>query len=249
MSLLHALVIVVAGLAAGTINTVVGSGTLITFPTLLILGYPPVAANISNSLGLSFSGLTAAQGARDEIPAVWPLVRLMLPVQLLGSAVGAGLLLVLPPEAFTAIVPVLIVLAAVLVIFGRRINGWLGAHEVDAPLVGRRRVGLLLGAMGTGMYGGYFGAAQGVLLIGLLTALTGLSLLRINVVKNILVPAANFLAALVFIVIAWHQVRWGPPPCWRSVPSGEAGWGPASAGACRRRCCGCSSWPSARWPW
>ncbi|WOP19962.1 sulfite exporter TauE/SafE family protein [Raineyella sp. LH-20] len=208
MAPLDVIVIIVAGLAAGTINTVVGSGTLITFPTLLFLGYPPVAANISNSLGLSFSGLTATQGARAEMDAVGPVVRLMLPAQLLGSALGAGLLLVLPPEAFTAIVPVLIVLAALLVVLGRRINGWLGLHRADAPLSGGRRVGLLVGALFTGAYGGYFGAAQGVLLIGLLSALTGLSLLRINVVKNILAPAANFLAALVFVVVAWHQVRW-----------------------------------------
>ncbi len=208
VSPLEMIVIIVAGLAAGTINTVVGSGTLITFPTLLFLGYPPVAANISNSLGLSFSGLTAAQGARQEMAAVGPVVRLMLPLQLLGSALGAVLLLVLPPQAFTAIVPVLIVIAALLVVFGRRINAWLGARHADAELTGGRRTGLMVGALFTGLYGGYFGAAQGVLLIGLMSALTGLSLLRVNVVKNILAPAANFLAALVFLVIAWHQVRW-----------------------------------------
>lgn len=202
------MLIIVAGLAAGTINTVVGSGTLITFPTLLFLGYPPVAANISNSLGLSFSGLTASRGFKEELRGSGPLLRQMLPLQLLGSVLGALLLLVLPPEAFRRIVPVLIVIAALLVIFGQRINRWVGGHHLEGPLTGSHRIALLVGTLVTGMYGGYFGAAQGVLLMGLMSALTALPLVRLNAIKNVLGPAANFVAAIVFVIVAWGQVRW-----------------------------------------
>lgn len=208
MSPLEAVLIVLAGLAAGTINTVVGSGTLISFPTLVVLGYPPVAANISNSLGLSASGVTAVRASQEELRGAGPLLRQMLPLQLLGSVLGALLLLVLPPEAFRRIVPALIVLAALLVVFGPRINRWIGAHHAEGPLVGGHRVALLLGTFGAGMYGGYFGAAQGVLLMGLMSALTALPLVRLNAIKNVLAPSANFVAAIVFVVVAWEQVVW-----------------------------------------
>ena len=114
MSLWEALVIVLAGLGAGTINTVVGSGTLITFPTLLLLGIPPVSANISNSLGLVPGGLTGAWGYRQELRTLGPMLRRLVPASLLGSVLGALLLLVLPPAAFEAIVPVLIAVALLL---------------------------------------------------------------------------------------------------------------------------------------
>lgn len=208
MSPIEAVLIVLAGLAAGTINTVVGSGTLITFPTLLFLGYPPVAANISNSLGLSASGVSAARASTEELRGTGPLLRQMLPLQLVGSVLGALLLLVLPPEAFRRVVPVLIVLAALLVLFGPRINGWLGAHHVEGPLTGGHRIALLVGTFASGTYGGYFGAAQGVLLMGLMSALTALPLIRLNAIKNVLAPAANFVAALVFLAVAWDQVLW-----------------------------------------
>ncbi|SDB90414.1 hypothetical protein GA0111570_107110 [Raineyella antarctica] len=208
MSPLEAVLIVLAGLAAGTINTVVGSGTLITFPTLLFLGFPPVAANISNSLGLSASGVTATRGSQEELRGTGPLLRQMLPLQLVGAVVGALLLLVLPPEAFRRVVPVLIVIAALLVVFGARINRWIGAHHVEGPLVGGHRIALLVGTFAAGVYGGYFGAAQGVLLMGLMSALTALPLVRLNAIKNVLAPASNFLAALVFVALAWDQVRW-----------------------------------------
>lgn len=209
MSVIEAVVVVLAGLAAGTINTVVGSGTLITFPTLLFLGYPPVAANITNSLGLSFSGLTAVRGYGDELRQVRPLVKQMLPMSLAGSVVGALLLLWLPAEAFAAIVPVLIAIALLLVAFGPRLNRWLGTHHLEGPLTGGHRIGLLAGTAVVGVYGGYFGAAQGVLLMGLMNVLLSGPLIRLNVIKNILGPAANFLSSIVFIIVAFEQVRWG----------------------------------------
>ena len=108
MSVWEILAIILAGLAAGTINTIVGSGTLVTFPTLLFFGYPPVSANISNSLGLVPGGLAGAWGYRHELRSLGPMVARLAPASFAGAVIGALLLLVLPAAAFEAIVPILI---------------------------------------------------------------------------------------------------------------------------------------------
>ena len=188
MTLLDALLIVLAGLAAGTINTVVGSGTLITFPTLVVLGVPPVVANVSNTIGLVAGGLTGVAGYRREISgSVRELLRLV-PMSFLGGLTGALLLLVLPADAFSAIVPVLIILGITLVVFGPRLSA----------------IGIFL----AGVYGGYFGAAQGVILMGILSILTTEHLQRLNGWKNVLGTVANGVAALVFVIAAPDQVNW-----------------------------------------
>lgn len=211
MSWLEALAVIVAGVAAGTINTIVGSGTLVTFPTLVFLGLPPVTANISNTLGLVPGSFTAAYGYRAEMRgARADLVRLV-PASLLGGVVGALLLLVLDPGWFAAIVPVLIALGLVLVIFGGWINARLSAHH---DLAGGERGSLprprltQLATAGAGVYGGYFGAAQGVILMGILGALTDHSLQRLNGYKNVCASVVNFVAAVVFCVVAWDRIRW-----------------------------------------
>lgn len=214
MPLWEALVIVLAGLAAGTINTIVGSGTLITFPTLLLLGFPPIQANITNSLGLCASGLTAPLAYREEVRRMAPLVRRLLPMSVVGAVVGALLLLWLPPGAFEAIVPVLIALALVLVVFGKRLNAWAMRHHVDDPDVGPLGVAgphaaaLAGGVLFGGVYGGYFGAAQGILLMGLFSILLSKPLHDLNALKNVLVPTSNFVAAVVFVLTAGSEVRW-----------------------------------------
>jgi uncharacterized membrane protein YfcA len=199
--------IILAGLAAGTINTIVGSGTLITFPTLLFFGYPPVSANISNSLGLVPGGVTGAWGYRHELRSLGPMLRRLAPASLVGSVVGALLLLWLPPEAFETIVPVLIALALVLVVAGPRLTAWAKAHHADHITPGRW-VALILGILVAGMYGGYFGAAQGVLLLGLMSILLPLGLQQINGIKNVLGMIVNFVAAMVFLVVDPAQVNW-----------------------------------------
>ena len=108
MSWFEALAILVAGVGAGTINTIVGSGTLITFPTLLFFGYPPLAANISNNVGLVAGGATGSWAYRHEMRGGGGTIRTLLPLSLAGSVVGASLLLVLPQKVFAAVVPVLI---------------------------------------------------------------------------------------------------------------------------------------------
>lgn len=197
-----------AGMWAGIINTIVGSGSLVTFPTLLFFGYHPLVANVSNSIGLIFGGVTGAWGYRHELTGQAPALRKLMPLSLIGSVIGAGLLLVLPPEAFQQIVPVLILIALVLVLVGPSFQRRLALRE------GTTRAAWHSTAMGAGVfvggvYGGYFGAAQGVLLMGLLSLLSSEPLQRLNGYKNVLVLIVNFVAAAVFILFAREHIHWG----------------------------------------
>jgi hypothetical protein len=262
--LLRALAIFAAGLAAGTINTVVGSGTLITFPTLLAFGYPPVLANVSNNVGLVPGVASGVYGYRSELGGQRRRLIRLGSASVCGGLVGAILLLTLPQSAFKAIVPALIGLAVVMVIIQPRLAKWVaerqraraalatpdgagaGAEGTSAGSAGGGSSGAVAdgasvvagangaGAIGAsavavaappaveeaiggpvlwvlvflaGIYGGYFGAAQGVLLIGMLGIALNDSLQRINAAKNVLAGLVNGLAAVVFI-LATH-IDWG----------------------------------------
>ena len=162
----EALAILAAGLAAGTINTVVGSGSLMTFPVLLAFGYPPVTANVSNNIGLVPGSISGSIGYREELRgqrarAIW-LGR----ASLLGGATGAALLLALPPSWFAAIVPAFIAVALVLVVLQPRLSAALVRRQGEPHEHGGRPG--LAGVFGAGVYGGYFGAAQGILLLAIL---------------------------------------------------------------------------------
>jgi hypothetical protein len=195
-----------AGMAAGAINAVVGSGTLITFPVLLAVGYPPVVANVSNTVGLAPGSVSAAYGYRRELSGQGPrLVRLGV-ASLSGGITGAVLLLVLPAGAFKAIVPALIALACVLVIIQPALTRRL--RRLSGPPPAHGGPWLLAGVYGAGIYGGYFGAAQGVLLIAILGLGLHEDLQRINAAKNVLAALVNLVAALVFILSA--EVAWRP---------------------------------------
>ena len=196
-----------AGMAAGTINTIVGAGTLITFPTLLFFGYPALTANVTNTVGLVAGGLTGIHGYRRELVGQGDVLRRLAPLSFLGAVTGAILLLWLPESAFDAIVPVLIAAALLLVLFGPRLKAWAAARHPDHDS-GGRRVMLAVGVFGAGVYGGYFGAAQGVLMVGIMSALMIISLQRINGLKNVLVTIANAVAAVIFIVVAPDRVNW-----------------------------------------
>ncbi len=207
MTLWQGLLVVLAGTAAGTINTIVGSGTLVTFPTLLLLGFSPVTANMSNTVGLVAGGITGIHGYRSElVGSRSDLVRLA-PMTLIGSIIGAVLLLVLDPAAFKAIVPVLILLGVVLVLIGPRLSAAARAHQHDVEDPRRFRW-MQAGVFGAGIYGGYFGAAQGVLLVGLMSILSSQPLQRLNGYKNVLGTVANAVAAIVFIVVAGDRINW-----------------------------------------
>jgi uncharacterized membrane protein YfcA len=200
---LEALALFAAGIAAGGINTVVGSGTLVTFPTLLAIGYPPVLANVSNTVGLVPGSVSGAIGYRRELAGQRERIIRLGAASVLGGITGAFLLLKLPASAFAAIVPVLIGLGCVLVIAQPWISRRVKPPE-HAPAHGSLWVWLLVYA--AGVYGGYFGAAQGVLLIAILGLGLAESLQRINATKNVLAGLVNAVAALVFIAIS--EVSW-----------------------------------------
>jgi uncharacterized protein len=198
--------IALAGLAAGTINTVVGSGTLITFPVLLAFGIAPVTANVSNTIGLVPGSASGAIGYRRELAGQRARVLRLGTMSVLGGVTGAVLLLVLPAAAFTAIVPVFIAIALVLAILQPRLNRLLAARHGD----GAHERGVLLPAAIyiTGVYGGYFGAAQGILLLGILGVTLAQNLHRTNALKNVLAGTVNGVAGAYFMLFA--HVDWAP---------------------------------------
>jgi uncharacterized membrane protein YfcA len=209
MSWLDLLVLLGAGGAAGLINTVVGSGTLVTFPTLLALGVPPVIANVSNSVGLTPGSLSGALATRPELAGQRSRVVRLGAASLVGGVIGAFLLLRLPSAAFDAIVPILIGLGCLLVI----VQPTLSRKVADR----RERLGIESGpshgsvvlwlvVLLTGIYGGYFGAAQGVLLIAVMGIGLAESLPRINAVKNVLALLVNGIASVIFVFVS--DVNW-----------------------------------------
>ncbi|NUW33612.1 sulfite exporter TauE/SafE family protein [Nonomuraea sp. SMC257] len=189
-----------AGVAAGAINAVVGSGSLITFPTLVAVGVDPVVANVSNNIGLVPGSFTAAYGYREELKGQRERLLRLAPASCLGSLIGGILLLFLDRGVFQVVVPVLIALACVLVVIQPKLNGWLAARrEHPHPHGG---IALWLGVFAAGVYGGYFGAAQGVLLIGLLGSFLDDGIQRVNAAKNVLSLVVNATAAVLFLFIA-----------------------------------------------
>jgi uncharacterized protein len=198
------LAILAAAIAAGAINAVVGSGSLITFPTLLAFGFPPVIANVSNNIGLVPGNVSGALGYREELSGQrGRLIRLGI-ASCAGSLAGAGALLALPPGVFEVAVPALIILACVLVVLQPRLSAWVAARGKERADHGGPV--LIAGVFLAGVYGGYFGAAQGVLVIGLLGVFLTESLQRINAGKNVLVTIVNASAAIVFVIFA--HVAW-----------------------------------------
>jgi uncharacterized protein len=210
VSPLEAVLIALAGLAAGTINSVVGSGTLVTFPTLLAFGVPPVTANVSNNIGLVPGSVAGAVGYREELGGQRRRTIRLAIASLLGGATGAVLLLVLPDDAFAAIVPVLIMLGVVLVVVQPRLSAWTRKRAEARGEVrdsdSRDPWWVWPAVLLCGVYGGYFGAAQGVLLMGVLGIGVAQSLQRSNAVKNVLAAVVNGVAGGIFAVVA--DVDW-----------------------------------------
>jgi uncharacterized membrane protein YfcA len=201
MSVLRAIAIAAAGVAAGTINTAVGSGTLLSFPTLLAFGYAPVVANVSNTVGLVPGSLSGAIGYRAELAGQRRRLLVLGTASTLGGLSGAIILLALPASAFKAIVPGFIAVALVLVLLQPRLAALsqTGRHRHGGPWL---TAGLYL----TGLYGGYFGAGQGILLLAALGLALPETLQRLNGLKNVLAGLTNLVAAMVFTVVA--HVSW-----------------------------------------
>ncbi len=213
VSVAHMIVIVLAGMGAGAINSLVGSGTLITFPTLVTLGFPPVTATMSNAIGLVAGGVSGTWGYRKELGGQWDRLRWQIPASLIGAAIGAFLLLHLPEKVFTQIVPVLLILALVLVVIGPRIQAYARSRAEAAGrsaehVSPKRMVALVAGTFAVGIYGGYFTAAQGILLIGVMGALLPEDMQRMNAAKNLLSLLVNIVAAVGYTVVAFDRVSW-----------------------------------------
>jgi uncharacterized protein len=207
---LHALAIFAAGMAAGAINTLVGSGTLITFPILLAFGYAPVTANVSNTIGLVPGSVAGAIGYRRELAGQRARAIRFAIASTVGGIVGAVLLLSLPASAFKDIVPAFIIIALVLIVLQPRL-----AVALDARRAGRARQGdhpgptSLLAVFASGVYGGYFGAAQGIMLLAILgLSLPDEDLQRVNALKVVLAGLVNLVAGIIFIFAA--HVAWLP---------------------------------------
>jgi uncharacterized membrane protein YfcA len=205
--------IALAGVAAGAINAVVGSGTLITFPTLVTLGYPPVTSTMSNAVGLVAGSVSGTWGYRRELRGQWHRLRWQLFASLTGSALGSWLLLHLPEKVFTRVVPVLLVVALVLVVVGPRIQEWArrraeaSGRAVDHVPPGRM-VALVVLTFAVGVYGGYFTAAQGILLMGVMGALLPEDVQRMNAAKNLLALVVNVVAAVAYTLVAFDRISW-----------------------------------------
>ena len=185
-----------AGLVAGTMNAVVGAGSLVSFPLLLTLGLPPVTANATNTVGLLPGTAGAVTGYRRELVGRRDVLVKLGAAAAIGGVVGAALLLLLPAASFERLVPLLLLLAAGLTAVQPQVNSWLerrGGHH--------RAWGLLVVGVGlTAVYGGYFGAAQGVILLALIGALYEPDVQEANALKNALALVANAVAAILFMV-------------------------------------------------
>jgi uncharacterized membrane protein YfcA len=220
--------IALAGVGAGAINSLVGSGTLITFPTLVAMGFPPVTATMSNAIGLVAGGVSGTWGYRAELNGQWRRLKWQIPASVSGAAIGAFLLLHLPEKVFTQVVPVLLILALILVVIGPRIQAYArtraeaaghSAEHVSAA----RMAALVLGTFAVGIYGGYFTAAQGILLIGVMGALLPEDLQRMNAAKNLLALLVNVVAAVGYTLVAFDRINW-PAAGLIAVGSLFGGW-------------------------
>jgi uncharacterized protein len=198
MTVLEALAVLAAGAVAGGVNAVVGSGSLITFPTLLAVGYSPVTANVSNCVGLVPGGVSGSFGYRRELRGQWRRCAILGVGTTLGAVLGGILLLELPGAVFDAVVPALILLAVALMALRPAPKPHEGASNMPAGIAS---------SFATGIYGGYFGAAQGIILVSLLRLSVAENLQVLNAIKNVLAGVANAVAGVLFIIVA--DVAWG----------------------------------------
>ena len=212
MEFLSSVFIFFAGLWAGTINSVVGSGTLVTFPVLIALGFAPVTASISNAMGLVAGSAAGAWGYRKELAGRRNQLLKLLPASLLGGITGAYLLLHLPEMVFQYAAPALIVVALLMVVFQPRLQRWVQTREENPEHALRdKQHGILLVVLVylAGVYGGYFVAAQGILLVGILGVFMAGTMQNANAMKNILVLGVNLVAAASYLLFAFDRISWG----------------------------------------
>nr|WP_090277857.1 sulfite exporter TauE/SafE family protein [Mycolicibacterium komanii] len=213
MPVVDMVLIALAGLGAGAINTLVGSGTLITFPTLVALGYPPVTSTMSNAIGLVAGGVSGTWGYRRELRGQWHRLRWQIPASFAGAMLGAWLLLHLPETVFEQVVPVLLIAALMLVVIGPRIQSYArrraeAAGQSAEHVSQRRMAAVVFATFAVGIYGGYFTAAQGILLIAAMGALLPENMQRMNAAKNLLSLVVNVVAAVAYTLVAFDRISW-----------------------------------------
>ena len=230
MDLFQDAIVFFAGLWAGTINAVVGSGTLVTFPVLVALGFAPVSATISNAMGLIAGNVAGSWGYRRELAGLKSTLLKLLPASILGGITGAALLLHLPEAVFSMVAPYLIVVALLFVVFQPKLQAWVrrrAAASAPAPPESggstgsavstvaaapqtprRQKVILVILIYLAGVYGGYFVAAQGILLVGILGIFLHGTIQNANAMKNILVLGVNLVAAASYLLFAFDRIVW-----------------------------------------
>ena len=234
LELWQVVVILLAGFWAGTINTVVGSGTLVTFPVLVAMGFPPVTAQISNAMGLVAAGVSGVFGFRRELAASRSVLPALTTASLAGGVVGAFLLMVLPEEVFGVAAPILIAVAICFVLFQPTLSRWVrrrkageaeearavggaggaggaaGEDPLTEPEAPTGPVSPVLWALifAAGIYGGYFVAAQGVLLLGILGVFLSGALVYSNAIKTWRSLAVNLIAAVSYLLFAFDRIDW-----------------------------------------
>lgn len=222
-----------AGFSAGAVNVVVGGGTLVSFPVLVLLGYPPVTATVANTVGIVPGSVVGAFGYRRELSARRKVVRALLPSSVAGGVTGSLLLLSLPGEVFTRVVPWLICTGTILVLLGPTVKRTVavrrsrlrtagdgpGDGQGDGPGTADGKLPAAFSSRGAaatavvaaillGIYGGYFSAAQGILLTGVLGVISRMDMQELNAVKNLTVAGVNLVAATVFLVVSPELVDW-----------------------------------------
>ena len=203
----EALLVLAGGFGAGAVNAVAGGGTLVSYPALLAAGLDPVTANVSSSVGLVAGFASGSVTYREELRGQRARARGLLVAAVLGGLVGAGLLLATPGEGFEVVVPYLVLLAAALLAFQPRLSRWLASRGVVADHPGWEAQ-LLVGL--AAVYGTYFGAGLGVVLLAVLGLLVADDLQRLNALKGALALVVNLVGALVFVTTG--KVDWVAVP-------------------------------------
>jgi uncharacterized protein len=204
MDLPHILLLVVAGAAAGVVNAIAGGGSLITFPTLIAVGLPSVDANVTNSVAVFPGYVSSVVGSRADLAGQGRRLRAIVPTSVVGAVGGCALLLLTPARAFELVVPFLVLGAAATLAFQQRLRGLVGHPRA---LSRRRRTITLQGVVFVGaIYGGYFGAALGVMYVAALALILDESLNRINALKNVLSAAVGLVTVVVFAIFA--PIHW-----------------------------------------
>lgn len=201
MTVGEVLLLLAAGIGGGLAGSIAGLASVSTYPALLLIGLPPVTANVTNTVALVFNGVGSVLGSRPELEGQSRTLKRLLPVAVVGGAAGAALLLSIPAEGFENVVPILLALSAIVIAL---------PHRPDAGSRSRGTAQLVLEAVAIFAicaYGGFFGAAAGVLMLAMFLRTGSQSLAHANAIKNVVLGVANCVAAVVFITFA--PIDWG----------------------------------------